>query len=372
VHPLVLRSGAWLAASALLGAGCNLILGTEAPVPTGGTGGTGGSTTSSTSASSSSESSSSGASSTTAASSTSASSSTAASSSSSSASSSSGAALACGDDGWAHWNPDAARTFTQSGANQLVADSLTGLTWEGYSTQNNPLGYAAAQAYCAGLSVDVLTTGWRLPTRVEALSIIDYAKVSPAVDATYFHNVLGAPYWSTSDYVALSGPAKKWVVWLGDGSTSNDDPVSDTAWVRCVNGAPPAADPACVRYTLTNGTATDKETGLIWQRNAASGQATLAAATAACLALSLEQHTWRLPRVEELATLVDQTPANPSDPRFDKTAFPFLSEPNGYYWAITDFAASPANTGWNVGFFDGVITTTQKSASSFYRCVTGP
>ena len=364
----------------LLGAGCNLVLGTESPVPTGASsaGGAGGSPTSSHTSASSSDtaSSSSGtaasSSGTTAASSSATASSSTAASSSSSASSSSGAPLLCGDDGWAHWNPDAARTFTQSGANQLVADSLTGLTWEGNASASSGLTYAQAQAHCDGLSIDVLTTGWRLPTRVEALSIVDYTKSSPAVDATAFHMVYNAPYWTTSDYVTFQGTLEKWAVWLGDGSTSSEDPTSGTAWVRCVHGTPPASDPTCVRYTFTNGTATDKETGLVWQRNAAQGQATLAAATSACAALSLEQHTWRLPRVEELSTLVDQTPANPMDPRFDKTAFPFASEPDGYYWTITDFAASPGGTGWNVGFFDGVITTAQKTDSAFYRCVTGP
>jgi hypothetical protein len=366
---------AWLAALPLLSLwlGCNLILGTEQPLPLGsGGGGAGGSSSSSTSSSS------------TSASSTSSSSTASSTSSSTSSTSSSGAGgtggggggdagtKVCGDDGWAHWNPDAARTFTPGGANQYVVDSLTGLTWQAYSMASSPLSYADAQAYCQALSVDVLTSGWRLPTRVEMLSLIEFDKVSPALDPS-FHNVYGAPYWSTSDYVDISpGPAQKWLVWLGDGATSSKNPATDTAWVRCVNGAPPDADPACKRYVLTNGTATDKETGLIWQRNAASGQKNRTDAKAACAAVTTEGHVWRLPGVEELATLIDEKPGNLMDPRFDGLAFPFMSEPNGYYWTATDFAASPADTGWNVGFYDGVLTTSHYTDAAFYRCVSGP
>ena len=59
------------------------------------------------------------------------------------------------------------------------------------------------------------------------------------------------------------------------------------------------------RYTLTDGTALDMGTGLMWQRQA-SGPMGWQAALAHCQNLVLEDHDdWRLPQIKEILTLVD-------------------------------------------------------------------
>lgn len=327
---------------ACLLAGCNLLLGTEPPLPpeAGGAAGSGGSGAGATGAAG--------------------------------GSGGSGATtVVCGDDGWTHWDPNGPRQLTLEDANQIVSDSLTGLRWEATTQSSAELSHAGAEAYCAALSIGALASGWRLPTRVELLSIVDYSKASPAVDTAYFKDVYNVPYWTKSAYVPLSGAAKTWGVYFTDGQTGSVDEAAGTAWVRCVHGTPPDADSSCERYLLTGTTATDEETGLVWQRNATSVGTDLVTAQAACAALALEQRAWRLPTIDELATLIDEKPESLSDPRFDVVAFPKNVEPNGAYWSSTT-KASDALSAMVVQFWDGIIVPIQKTSTANARCVAGP
>jgi hypothetical protein len=142
-------------------------------------------------------------------------------------------------------------------------------------------------------------------------------------------------------------------------------------WVRCVIAAHPAGDPGCKRYTLTNGTATDVETGLVWQRVAPQGQSNQSAAAAACAGLGLEGRSFRLPTVKELSTLIAEEVGDPSAPRWDAEAFPPVTQPNGFFWTSTG-AAGKALEAWTVRFYDGTTLVTTKASSAFHRCVSGP
>ncbi len=60
----------------------------------------------------------------------------------------------------------------------VVFDQSTGLLWQRFSSAtSNSL--AEAQCYCATLQIAGLT-GWRLPTRLELLSLVDFARANPA------------------------------------------------------------------------------------------------------------------------------------------------------------------------------------------------
>ena len=75
-------------------------------------------------------------------------------------------------------------------------------------------------------------TDWRMPTRAELWSIIDYGVAPPdpiAIDTDFFPNT-GAFYWSASGYAGNSNSA--WVVLFIGGNTIND---KTNAWsVRLV------------------------------------------------------------------------------------------------------------------------------------------
>jgi hypothetical protein len=52
------------------------------------------------------------------------------------------------------------------------------------------------------VSLDGLT-GFRLPTRIELASIVDYARGAPAIDSTAF-TAPPEPFWSSSDSVGFT------------------------------------------------------------------------------------------------------------------------------------------------------------------------
>lgn len=114
-----------------------------------------------------------------------------------------------------------------------VRDRVTGLEWERTPASGRVV-WDAAQRYCA----DLILSGnadWRVPTRMELISIIDYSRRLPAIDPIAFVATSDA-YWTASAYAA--DPGRAWAVGFGDGWVLND-PRSFDYPVRCVReGAP--------------------------------------------------------------------------------------------------------------------------------------
>jgi hypothetical protein len=115
-------------------------------------------------------------------------------------------AATCLDPNWAEWPipnsptdvangaPNPAR-YTDNG-DMTTTDAVTGLMWQ----QKIPSGtYTQPQAisYCAGL-VLANHNDWRLPTQIELLSIVDYARNNPSVDPLAFPGTPSYPFWSAS------------------------------------------------------------------------------------------------------------------------------------------------------------------------------
>jgi len=92
-----------------------------------------------------------------------------------------------------------------------VTDMRTGLMWS--VKTNERLNWKNALKYCEELEVSGLTD-WRLPTKEELSSIVDYTKYYPAIDRKYFNN-LSAFYWSSTSYAYRTGRA--WGVHFDDG-----------------------------------------------------------------------------------------------------------------------------------------------------------
>ncbi len=150
-----------------------------------------------------------------------------------------------------------------------VRDNVTGLIWEvktddaglrdkdwtytWYNTDSNTNGGNAGstggatcggslancntQAYVAAVNaLDPALCGysdWRMPSREELRSIVDYSKLSPAIDTHYFPATVATWYWSASPYAPDSDGA--WVVSFGDSSCGTGDKGSNFA-VRLVRG----------------------------------------------------------------------------------------------------------------------------------------
>jgi len=131
-----------------------------------------------------------------------------------------------------------------------------------------------------------------------------------------------------------------------------------------------------------DGTVTDQKSKLIWQRcsmgynsdavcsddgTAANNTANWADALAYCNTLSLAGRSWRLPSINELKSIVDETRSNPT---IDTVAFPATAPES--YWSSTTYAVA-TNTAWVVWFEYVYAGNLNKALYKLHvRCVSAP
>jgi len=145
---------------------------------------------------------------------------------------------------------------------------------------------------------------------------------------------------------------------------------------------PLCADPAWAQWPMPNGAAsgapniasysdngddtiTDKVTGLMWQKTVSSRRNVWEDAVAYCATLTLAGHgDWRLPTRVELISLLDLEKETP--PNIDDI---FVATPPSDFWTSSTFADDPTFYAWSVTFYGGAVSTAQKIAMSFSRCV---
>ena len=114
----------------------------------------------------------------------------------------------------------------------------------------------------------------------------------------------------------------------------------------------------------------DKETGLVWTKNANSwGAETMASATLDCYSMSLGSRMgWRLPTMEELASLIDPTQSNPALP----SGHPFTSPQSNFYWSATTSATGSTHAlGVNLSANGSMVIAPKTSAVGYVWCVRG-
>lgn len=125
----------------------------------------------------------------------------------------------------------------------------------------------------------------------------------------------------------------------------------------------------------SNGTVTDKLTGLVWMKDAGVlGQQTWAdaittanglAAPAGDLSDGSQAGDWRLPNVRELLSLIDYGRYDPAFP-----ADPFTGVQSSPYWSSTTFS-NGESFAWSVYSSDGAVLVTNKSTLLYVWCVRG-
>lgn len=245
------------------------------------------------------------------------------------------------------------------GADTTV-DNVTCLEWQ-KTPPTTTYVWQAALDYCEALTLGG-KDDWRLPTRVEMASIVDF--VAGGVDKTAFPAGASAFHKTASDWIltieqrgAGAGKDFAWAYNLSDGIVSNAYSKATAAKLRCVRGgageapsAPAVAPPN--QYTLVaDGEVQDNYTGLVWQEGYSEALAFEHAAPY-CSALTLGGHTWRLPSIRELATLVDEARVAPA---INVTMFPntkYGSKSNNWYWA-SHKARGNDTAAWAINFDDG-------------------
>ncbi len=108
-----------------------------------------------------------------------------------------------------------------------VKDNVTGLIWENKTAANGGATYTNygdgragdASAYATSVNAAGLcgASDWRLPTRRELMSLVDYsvAYPGPTIDTAWFPNTQQNAFWSSSPSAGYSGYA--WYVYFYDG-----------------------------------------------------------------------------------------------------------------------------------------------------------
>ena len=282
-------------------------------------------------------------------------------------------------DRWPEWPMPNSQVDVAAGAPNLqsysdngdgtVTDNVTGLMWQQavqLRDQAHPgTGYtrADAVAYCATLTLAGYSD-WRLPSRIELVSIVDTGQGPPSIDRTYFPSTPADWFWSSSSVPVAGGAWQVDFIW---GQTTC---WYDNEWcqARCVRFA--AADPgaSAERYVMVSGTVYDTKTKLTWQQTAPSTTYTWADAKTYCAGVGaiLGDTGWRLPTMKELETIVDDLRTNPA-PSTDPKLFP--ATPASDFWSSSPLAAD-SSSAWFVPFLSaGLSGWHDVSATLNVRCV---
>jgi len=258
-----------------------------------------------------------------------------------------------------------------------ATDNLTGLIWLkdsncfGLRTWSQALSDASNLADGACELTDGSIVGhWRLPNIKELLSLINYGRFSPALPYPRpFENVQIANYWTSTTAAYNSYP---WCVNMyTGGSDSCGGGPTDSWYVWPVRGGQ-----VQMRFIDNeNGTITDKNTGLIWLKDANclgimnwfdATNATANLASGQCgLTDGSVAGDWRLPTQQSWEAFICKLFTNPAVCNISgrgqwQEGNPFNNVQTGFHWSSTELDLDNV---WGLFIFDGSETFGNKSGS---------
>lgn len=116
-----------------------------------------------------------------------------------------------------------------------IVDTVTGLTWqrnlpELYPECAKACTWDQAKAYCGSLQLEG-HKDWRLPSRIELISILDDDAVMPSIASEPFPNTPPEAFWTASTFAGSN--VKAWTVKFGT-FQSTAEPKASAFRVRCV------------------------------------------------------------------------------------------------------------------------------------------
>ena len=113
----------------------------------------------------------------------------------------------------------------------------------------------------------------------------------------------------------------------------------------------------------------DRETGLVWEKAPSTTGFQWFSALSRCVQLNLGgRKGWRLPTIQDLASLFDSTQANPALP----SGHPFTVPVGSGYWSATTYVLN-ATSAWFVVTNDGIVDSFSDKSNGSLRawCVRG-
>lgn len=243
--------------------------------------------------------------------------------------------------------------------NEIVTDNVTGLMWQDNSdvisiqkswlTQEkyDTAAYGdtsgdTASSYCKNLTLGNYTD-WRLPSKRELESIIDYANYSPALDTTVFSYFSNENYWTS--YTDTQSTLSVYVRFR-EGTTGNSNKLTNN-YIRCTRSTEIPRPHLAHSYGTVKDSVNERE----WQDDYSDNSGVIKNTTWEnainyCENLTLDsKEDWRLPNINELKSIVDLRQSFPS---IDKTAFLKTEATN--YASSTSYISNPNNIAWFVTF----------------------
>ncbi|MCE5228217.1 DUF1566 domain-containing protein [bacterium] len=256
-------------------------------------------------------------------------------------------------------------SYTDNG-NGTITDNVTGLMWQ--KADGGEMTFDAATTY----SLSLVLGGhddWRLPTAHELFSIMKQGTINPAMDSVF--TASAAEYWWSRDTLA-SDATRVWSANAGGGIGPH--PKSETIsaggskrfHVRCVRGATAPVYSGPIHHFKDNGdgTVTDLDTNLMWQKGESPATKTWENALSYAEGLTLAgRGDWRLPNVKELQSLNDETLTEPS---IDTAFFPGAQVDE--YWSSTSMVNN-STLAWTADLQYGIVSYNDKTTALPVRCV---
>lgn len=251
-------------------------------------------------------------------------------------------------------------------ASDEVTDSHTGLIWQ-QADDGNTYTYSAAVQHCASFKSAEASTGWRLPSVIELMTLIDNGVDLPSISPN-FSNAQSTNYWTTTPTATANMLA--WTVKFDYGEVI--PLLEDTTLpVRCVRSKSNILNVGSVGLrkagplTATTDTVQDTTTMLEWQRADDGIRRTWKESLDYCANLSLAGLPgWHLPNISELTSLV-QYDALRNGVAIDPA---FQNAKGDLYWSSSQNEGSPTLS-WSVTFNLGVVDGISVSGLGFARCV---
>jgi hypothetical protein len=113
----------------------------------------------------------------------------------------------------------------------------------------------------------------------------------------------------------------------------------------------------------------DNETGLVWEQTPSTTTLDFSSAPFVCNRKTVgNRKGWRVPTIQELASLIDPTVPSPGPTLPD--GHPFSDVQSADYWSATSFVA-PSELAWIVSFNFGSVDNRNKIGELFVWCVRG-
>ncbi|HSA32574.1 MAG TPA: DUF1566 domain-containing protein [bacterium] len=260
-------------------------------------------------------------------------------------------------------------TITGLSGTDVVTDNNTGLIWQ----RTLPVTYAGCSGdtgkrctwqeavdYCNNLTY-ADQEDWRLPTRKELATLLNYGYFMPSIDQDTFPYTVGDAHWSSSSNVLDNNYA--WRVSFFAGYMDNNQVNKTSAeYVRCTRGSATLNNSNFTENTIAEKVVViDIVTGLIWTKEYSDPLIWKDALNYCEESTYAGYDDWRLPNINELATLLNDAIHDP--------ASDFPEMPSYNFWTSSTHKTS-TSVAYRIDFgTSGRVYYNGKENANYVRCV---